>query len=223
MDASQIGKLVALGEKSETILKVQDAAAKAMKNAGYGYTLHNACAATLSVFLNEAGIDVPVTLGAGKLAKRLRQDRKWTQITKGDQQAGDVGVTLDNTSPSGADHIYLVIEALDKDKMYIADNQAPKKHLRYVSGKGKTPTDYFLRATNVNLHNFRFRQLANEIIDPNDTDFFPWDDEDTNDLKEPFGDNTSPVADRSPSPSTDINVESIARQLVDLLIARQEK
>jgi hypothetical protein len=67
----------------------------------------------------------------------------------GNQQAGDVGVTydLDHTIP-GADHIYLVVRTNGPDEMQVADNQrmADLPHKRYASGRGKTPTEYFLRA-----------------------------------------------------------------------------
>lgn len=108
----------------------------------------NGCAAHLSALLQQAGIDVPMTFGAGKLAQRLK-DRGWTRIDVGSQAAGDVGVCFDNDpTPAGADHIYLVIEALGPDEMSIADNQrtTDATHKRFASGAGRTPTEYFLRA-----------------------------------------------------------------------------
>lgn len=185
MDKDHVPKLIALGSTSASIQKIQDLAAKEMKKNGLGYTLHKACAATLSMFLTHAGIDVPITLGAGKLATRLK-NRHWKRIAVGGQIPGDVGVAYDTSSPPGADHVYLVIERIDNDKMKIADNQAPQPHLRYVSGHGKTPTEYFLRAPEDRLAaDFAERP---ESIDPYDADFFPWDDEDTNSLEEPFQD-----------------------------------
>lgn len=109
----------------------------------------NGCAAHLSALLQQAGMDVPMTFGAGKLAQRLA-DRGWTRIEVGAQAAGDVGVCFDNDpTPAGADHIYLVIQALGRDEMSIADNQrsTDATHTRFASGAGgKTPTEYFLRA-----------------------------------------------------------------------------
>lgn len=109
----------------------------------------NGCAAHLSALLRQAGMDVPMTFGAGKLAQRLA-DRGWTRIEVGSQAAGDVGVCFDNDpTPAGADHIYLVIQALGPDEMSIADNQrtTDAPHARFASGAGgKTPTEYFLRA-----------------------------------------------------------------------------
>src|SRR5690242_3096708 len=117
MDKDHINKLIELGSKSTSIQRIQDIAAKAMQRAGLGYTMHNACAATLSAFLNESGIDVPMTLGAGKLAMRLggndRGSRHWKRIRVGEQWAGDVGVAFDKTPPAGADHVYLVVERVD--------------------------------------------------------------------------------------------------------------
>jgi len=60
-------------------------------------------------------------------------------------------VTFDNSPPDGADHIYLVVKRVDDDEMVIADNQDSVPHRRFASGKGKTPTDYFLRAPGVIL------------------------------------------------------------------------
>jgi len=109
----------------------------------------NGCAAHLSALLVQAGMDVPMTFGAGKLAQTLK-DRGWTRIAVGSQAVGDVGVCFDNDpTPAGADHIYLVVEVLGADEMLIADNQrtADAPHKRNASGAGgKTPTEYFLRA-----------------------------------------------------------------------------
>ncbi len=174
-DGYYIPKLIMIGSTPASIKKVQAKAAKAMADIGYKYPTKS-CAATLSAFLQEAGIGVPMTYGAGKLASRLRNDRDWDRIDLGDQQPGDVGVTYDNdTSIPGADHIYLVIEAVDEDLMMIVDNQAQgKTHTRYVSGKGgKTPTEYFLRAPGVESTVLR--------------------DEDTDDLPERYDDDGSPI------------------------------
>jgi hypothetical protein len=89
-----------------------------MQDNGYGSTLHNACAATLSEFMNSVGINVPITLGAGNLARRI-QGRGWNQISVGSQLAGNVAVADNDV------HIFLVVQAIDKDQMVIADNQAP--------------------------------------------------------------------------------------------------
>ena len=153
VDAEQIVKLVQVGSEPASIRKVQALAAATMRSIGYKYP-SKSCAATLSHFLREAGIDVPVTTGAQNLADRLRIQRRWSKIEIGNQVPGDVGVckSIANDVP-GADHIYLVIENKDGDLMTVADNQAQgRTHLRRASGKpagdesAKTPTDYFLRA-----------------------------------------------------------------------------
>lgn len=105
----------------------------------------NGCAANLSALLQLAGIDGPMILGAGKLAYTIRK-RGWAEIAVGLQAAGDVGVTFDEGGNPGADHIYLVVKAIDADEMVIADNQSIAPHHRFANGKGKTPTEYFLRA-----------------------------------------------------------------------------
>lgn len=188
MDKDCIDKLIALGSDPASIQRIQDLAAKEMKRAGLGYTLHNACASTLSEFLNASGINVPITLGAGKLAARMGPGgRGWDRIAVGAQRAGDIGVTVDNTSPSGADHVYLVVERIDADEMLIADNQAPRRHSRFASGHGKTRTDYFLRAPDAAAF------AAMETLAVDDVATYPDADEDTNALVEPFSDDGSPA------------------------------
>jgi hypothetical protein len=141
MDSDHIQQLISIGGSVDGFA---DAQATAKQNLP-GFP-HNGCAATLSALLGQAGIDVPMTLGAGHLAEILEGDRGWQRIAVGEQQPGDVGVTFDNSDPPGADHIYLVVEALDEDEMVIADNQATVTHQRFASGHGKTATEYFLRA-----------------------------------------------------------------------------
>jgi hypothetical protein len=150
MDQDHIAKLIENGDSRESLATAQRSAAKALADAGERPFPHNACAATLSALLQLSGIDVPMTLGAGKLAHTLGgqlNSRRWEHIPLGGQQAGDVGVCFDNGGVAGADHIYLVVQRVDKDEMVIADNQAASTHRRFASGRGKTPTEYFLRAT----------------------------------------------------------------------------
>jgi hypothetical protein len=179
-DKKCIPTLIALGSDIESLHRIQDTAAKSMKAAGYGYTMHNACAATLSAFLNAAGISIVTTLGAGRLARRLSEERRWERITVGNQQAGDVGVAANDV------HIYLVVEAKGADEVLIADNQAPTPHTRFASGQGKTRTAYFLRASDDQPQLVALQ--LNEGVDQNDQDFYPRDDEDTNSLTEPQAD-----------------------------------
>ncbi|TXN40614.1 hypothetical protein FV232_05530 [Methylobacterium sp. WL30] len=177
--------MIKIGSDPDQIKKVQTAAAKSMKGSGYKYPTKS-CAATLSQFLRAAGIDVPVTRGAQNLADRLRINRKWSRVKVGKQVAGDVGVCRSvKNDVAGADHIYLVIDNKNDDLMNIVDNQAQgKTHPRYASGKGRTATEYFLRAQ---AGEMRLAELDAGELDENLVE-----DEDTNDLPEPFMDDGSP-------------------------------
>src|SRR3712207_1344615 len=142
-DASRVADLIREGSTREGLQAARREAARVLAN----YP-RNGCAVHLSALLRQSGIDVPMTRGAGKLARRIAE-RGWQRVVVGQQQPGDVGVTYDNDpTPRGADHIYLVIEARGPDEMLIADNQrrSDAPHTRFASGRGKTPTEYFLRA-----------------------------------------------------------------------------
>ena len=144
MDIDSIRDLVMNGATSKSIAKARtDAKSKYPKFPRRG------CAAFLSSLMRNSGIAVPFTLSAGRLAHVLEHDRAWSVIPVGSQRCGDVGVAFDNDkSVPGSDHVYLVLEALDADRMVISDNQKTEPHYRAASGKdGKTPTEYFLRAT----------------------------------------------------------------------------
>lgn len=146
-DAPSIPQLIENGSSAEGLAKAWKTAQKALPEFP-----HNGCAAHLSALLIESGIDIPMTLGAGNLARRLSL-RGWERIKVGSQKPGDVGVTYDlDPTPPGADHIYLVIEVKENpDNMLVADNQrkTDAPHPRSASGRSdhKTPTEYFLRAT----------------------------------------------------------------------------
>ncbi|MFZ1641819.1 MAG: hypothetical protein WAV07_10390 [Candidatus Contendobacter sp.] len=141
-DKACIPELIRIGNDVREIAKAQRIAKTA-----WSRFPHNGCAANLSALLQLAGIDVPMILGAGKLAHTI-EARCWERISVGNQQAGDIGVTFDQGTPAGADHIYLVlsVDSNNSDKMLISDNQDNEPHSRYASGHGKTPTEYFLRA-----------------------------------------------------------------------------
>jgi hypothetical protein len=141
MDAEFIESLIELCSSDEDIAVIQENAKKA-----WPPFPHNGCAANLSALFQLAGMNVPMTLGAGKLSHIL-QERGWYKIKIGEQNPGDVGVTFDENYIPGADHIYFVVKVFDSDKMKIADNQSNTIHLRFASGKGKTRTEYFLRAS----------------------------------------------------------------------------
>ncbi|KAB7643920.1 hypothetical protein [Polymorphobacter fuscus] len=142
-DAAKISELVGQGSGAAGLKQARKTASRALS----GYPT-NGCAAHLSALLQQASINVDMTFGAGKLAHILTE-RNWRRVPCGQQAPGDVGVCFDNDpTPVGADHVYLVIETLGPDRMMIADNQNPKDapHERFTSGRGKTPTEYFLRA-----------------------------------------------------------------------------
>ncbi len=148
-------------------------------------TSHNACAATLCCFLQAADIKFPIEYGAGALAKYLEKNRGWVRIDVGNQKAGDVAVCYDNTSPHGADHIYLVVKRVDDDEMLIADNQTeycPRK--RFASGGGQTPVEYFLRASEAVGMKMMLAQGTNPsaFVAGALNDEIAFTDEDTNDL-----------------------------------------
>ncbi|MDN0084655.1 DUF1906 domain-containing protein [Crenobacter sp. SG2305] len=142
-DAIHVAELIRQGSSEEGLKVAREKAAASLP----GYPT-NGCAAHLSALLQQSGIDVAMTWGAGKLAQVLI-DRGWSRISVGNQKPGDVGVCFDNDpSPAGADHIYLVVGTSGPDEMMIADNQrtVDAPHIRFASGQGKTPTEYFLRA-----------------------------------------------------------------------------
>lgn len=184
MDKDHISRLVQLGGTKQGVQQAQTLAKKVMQDNGYGSTLHNACAATLSEFMNLAGIDVPITLGAGNLARRIK-GRGWNQIDVGNQHAGDVAVATNDV------HIFLVDQAIDKDVMVIADNQAPGPHRRKASGDPElnhSPVAYFLRAEGAIAPPVGAGPEIQVFAAPPDPELFPQGDEDTRNLKEPFND-----------------------------------
>lgn len=183
-DADAVARLIELGSSPASCERLRAKAKQAMVPIYGKPTFKNACAATLSIFLQEAGLKIKLEYGAGRLAKSLR-DRGWQRVDVGDQQPGDVGVTKDNMPPAGADHVFLVVEALGSDKMIIADNQTSDcPHTRYASGRdGRTPCDYFLRAPG-------FTRSRDAETDPIE---FVYEDEDTNDLVVNFDDRGAPL------------------------------
>ena len=142
-DAFHVPQLIRNGSYADGLKAARETAAASLP----GYPT-NGCAAHLSALLRHSGIDVAMTWGAGKLAHVLAE-RGWSEIAVGSRRLGDVGVCYDNDpTPPGSDHVYLVVGTSGPDEMLVADNQrkTDAPHTRYASGRGKTPTEYFLRA-----------------------------------------------------------------------------
>jgi len=146
-DAASIPALISLAANEEKLDNVQTrAAAKLLQFDGEIYP-SDGCAITLSLLLQDSGIDVPDIYQALDLTKELRDNHHWEVIELGNQQAGDIGTTCGDIPHHGLDHIYLVLKKINDDEMLIADNQASAPHFRWASGQGgKTPTKFFLRA-----------------------------------------------------------------------------
>jgi hypothetical protein len=137
--------------------------------------------------MNMSGINVPITLGAGNLARRI-QKRGWNQVDVGNQHAGDVAVAERDV------HIFLVVKTVGPDEMIIADNQAPSPHYRKASGDASlnhSPVAYFLRAEGAAVL-LPAREVQVEKIAPN-SKLFPQGDEATDKLREPLDDNGAPA------------------------------
>jgi len=139
--------LVKLASDADQLLAAQHMAAKRLLDFDGEIFPKDGCAITLSVLLQEAGIQIKDTYQAIALGNLLK-GRKWQVVPIGSQKVGDVGSTCGPVAHHGQDHIYLVLNVLNSDEMVIADNQQTKPHFRFVSGKGgKTPTKFFLRAS----------------------------------------------------------------------------
>jgi hypothetical protein len=146
-DKLRIPAVLAIANDPAAYHDVQrEAAQELFSGAGEDWP-HDGCAINLSDLLQRGGIPVPDILQALRLGTHLRDHRGWQVIPNGQQQPGDVGSTCGTTPNHGFDHIYLVLQRVDQDEMVIADNQKPQPHTRFVSGKGRTPTKFFLRAT----------------------------------------------------------------------------
>jgi hypothetical protein len=146
-DKDQIEALLAIASAPRLLRDAQNVAARKLLDYDGEKYPHDGCAITLSVLLQEAGILVPDTFMAVELGDILKNDRNWSVIEVGNQQAGDVGSTCRAQARHGQDHIYLVLKVVNPDEMVIADNQDTHPHFRFASGAGgKTPTRFFLRA-----------------------------------------------------------------------------
>jgi hypothetical protein len=145
-DLDRIPTLMQIASDPAQLQEAQSVAAKRLRDFDGEVYPSDGCAITLSVLLQDAGIPLPDTFQALKLGNVLKADRRWQVVPVGQQRDGDIGSTCGLVPDHGADHIYLVVRALNRDEMVVADNQAPKPHFRFASGQGKTPTKFFLRA-----------------------------------------------------------------------------
>jgi hypothetical protein len=144
-DGSKIANLLSIASDPAQLDAAQATAAKLLLAYDGEQYPSDGCAITLSVLLQEAGINVPDTFQAIVLGQILAK-RGWRTIPVGSQVAGDVGSTCLQTPHHGTDHIYLVLRPVSAEEMVIADNQSTEPHFRFASGKGKSPTQFFLRA-----------------------------------------------------------------------------
>lgn len=160
-DIVHIPELIDNGKSAQGLAKAWKTASKALPEFP-----HNGCAAHLSALLQESGIDIQMTIGAGNLA-RLLEKRGWQRIEIHSQQDGDVGVTYDlDPDPPGPDHVYLVVERLDDDDMLIADNQrhSDEPHHRSATGKhGKTHREIVNKALPAELAVVWSRQISRTV------------------------------------------------------------
>jgi chitosanase len=145
-DGAGIEKLVALGSNPQSLRAAQAIAAQRLLAFDREVFPHDGCAITLSVLMQQAGIEVSDTFPAIALGQAL-QRRGWKKIPVGEQRRGDVGSTCGTVAHHGTDHIYLVLRDVNEDEMVVADNQATTPHFRFASGQGKSPTTFFLRAS----------------------------------------------------------------------------
>lgn len=145
-DGGHVAQLIEIASNAPSLRAAQHKAAQRLLNFDGEQYPKDGCAITLSVLLQEAGIEVADTFRAFDLAGVLKK-RGWKPVGLRDQAPGDVGTTCGAAPRHGIDHIYVVLERVNDDEMVIADNQAPAPHFRWVSGKGgRSPTTYFLRA-----------------------------------------------------------------------------
>ena len=149
-DGGAISSLLAIASNPQTLQAAQAVAAQRLLVYDGEKYPQDGCAITLSVLLQDAGVNVPDTYMAIDMCSLL-QSRGWTRIAVGDQQKADVGSTCGTVAHHGTDHVYVVLRDLNLDEMVVADNQEPAPHFRFASGKSQSPTTYFLRAPNVSV------------------------------------------------------------------------
>lgn len=105
----------------------------------------NACAATLTTLLRQAGFNVAFTASAREAAHSLERSG-WQKVKS--PRPGDVGVCVDRNAIPGPDHVWLVARVVGGE-VWAFDNRAIGEFhglYRRNVGRGEfTPVDYFLR------------------------------------------------------------------------------
>src|SRR6185437_4417457 len=111
-DGQFIHALLQLASDPDQLVAAQHVAAKKLLDYDGEIYPSDGCAITLSVLLQEAGIDVADTFKAIVLGDALKTRRNWRVVPVGQQLAGDVGSTCGSKPHHGTDHIYLVLKVL---------------------------------------------------------------------------------------------------------------
>src|ERR1700730_2755718 len=122
-DAQLISALLAIASDPAKFAAAQEIAKEKLFRYDGEIYPRDGCAITLSILLQKAGIGI-ADIYLAKTIGNILKKRKWKVIPVGEQKAGDVGSTC-GPKPGKNDHVYLVLDALGKDKMLIADNQVP--------------------------------------------------------------------------------------------------
>jgi hypothetical protein len=139
------GRILAIASDASQLQRCQKIAAKKLLDFDGEIYPSDGCAITLSIIFQQAGValaDTYMAIDVGPALKKLG----WTEIAVGEQRTGDVGSTCGDAAQHGVDHVYIVVRAINSDEMIVADNQQQEPHSRWASGKGRSPTRFFLRA-----------------------------------------------------------------------------
>lgn len=155
-DAQFIPALVEIASNDSLLLSCQRAAARAILTKYRLVYPKDSCAITQSKLFEAAGLEIDDTYLALGFDNMLKK-RDWLVIPASDVlsgktvlMAGDIGTTCFANPDPGVDHVYLVVDPINKAENLVADNQAPGEcHIRFTAGSAphsQSPTTYFLRA-----------------------------------------------------------------------------
>lgn len=143
--SGSVANLLAIASDTAQLQRCQKIAAKKLLDFDGEIYPSDGCAITLSVIFQQAGFDlrdIYMAIDVGPALKKLG----WQQVAVGDQKPGDIGSTCGAIAQHGVDHAYIVVRSVNSDEMLVADNQQAQPHLRSASGKGRSPTTFFMRA-----------------------------------------------------------------------------